>query len=153
MAERVLLGEAADVPDGGLKTFEKRPVKRRLPVKTAMVGLLIAPVAVAQQNPADKTPGATPDPTGEAKPADPGAPAATMTPVRVTGSPTPGRVVCPVHGSRFDMCTGEVLDWAPNLGSVRLPGFARGLLATGRPPEPVKTYAVEEDGGKLYLVS
>ncbi len=58
----------------------------------------------------------------------------------------------PVHGSRFDVCTGEVLDWAPNLGSVRLPGFARRLLTMGRPPARVKAHAVEQDGGKLYLV-
>jgi nitrite reductase/ring-hydroxylating ferredoxin subunit len=62
-----------------------------------------------------------------------------------------GAVVCPVHGSRFDVCTGEVLEWAPNLGGVRLPGFARGLLTAGRPPTAARTHAVEEDGGKLFL--
>jgi Rieske Fe-S protein len=41
-----------------------------------------------------------------------------------------GALVCPVHASRFDMCTGEVLHWAPNLGSVRPPGPVGGLLAT-----------------------
>jgi hypothetical protein len=49
------------------------------------------------------------------------------------------------------MCTGEALEWAPSLGSVRLPHFARGLLAMGRRPTPVGTYAAQEDGGKLYL--
>jgi len=51
-----------------------------------MVGLLVAPTAMAQQTPAQQTPGA-PDPaTAPAQPADPVAPAATMTPVTVTGS-------------------------------------------------------------------
>ena len=63
-----------------------------------------------------------------------------------------GAIVCPVHGSRFDVRTGEVLDWAPNLGSLRLPGFARGLLTMGRTPAPVGTHAVEQEGGRLYLV-
>ena len=122
MAERVLLGEAADVPDGGLKTFEVGDST----VVVARVGGRYCAVDSR-----------CPHRGGNLG----------------RGRFEAGRVVCPVHGSRFDMCTGEVLDWAPNLGSVRLPGFARGLLATGRPPEPVKTYAVEEDGGKLYLVS
>ena len=62
-----------------------------------------------------------------------------------------GAIVCLVHPSRLDLCTDEVLDWAPNLGSVRLPGFARRLLTMGMPPAPVKTHPVELDGGKLYL--
>ncbi len=61
-------------------------MKRRLPVKTAMVGLLVAPAAMAQQTPAQQTPG-TPDPaTAQAQPANHPAPAATMTPVTVTGT-------------------------------------------------------------------
>ena len=47
---------------------------RRVPVKTALVGLLVAPAAVAQQPPDQSTP--PPDPTQpptENKPADPNA--------------------------------------------------------------------------------
>jgi nitrite reductase/ring-hydroxylating ferredoxin subunit len=120
MAERVLLGEAADVPDGGLKTFEAGDTT----VVVTRVGDRYC--AVGSRCPH-------------------------MGGNLGRGRLEAGAVVCPVHGSRFDVCTGEVLDWAPNLGSVRLPGFARGLLTVGRPPAPVKTYAVEEDGGKLYL--
>ena len=60
---------------------------RRVPVKTALVGLLFAPGAMAQQPPDQKAqaPDPTPPPT-ENKPADPNAAPATMQPVTVTGS-------------------------------------------------------------------
>jgi len=64
-------------------------MKRSVPVKTAMVGLLVAPVAMAQQAPPQAPANAPPpDPANEGKPADPAtnAPAATMAPVTVTGS-------------------------------------------------------------------
>jgi nitrite reductase/ring-hydroxylating ferredoxin subunit len=120
MPERVLLGDAAEVPDGGLKTF-----------KIGDTAVVVARVGGSYCAVDAKCPHMGGN-LGRGKLED-------------------GAVVCPVHASRFDMCTGEVLDWAPNLGNVRLPGFARGLLTMGRQPVPVKTHAVEEDGGKLYL--
>jgi len=62
-------------------------LKRRLPIKTAMVGMLVAPAAMAQQAPAEQAQKPAPDPsTAQAQPADPAAPPTTMTPVTVTGS-------------------------------------------------------------------
>ena len=60
---------------------------RRVPVKTALVGLLFAPGAMAQQPPDQnaQAPDPTPPPS-ENKPADPNAAPATMQPVTVTGS-------------------------------------------------------------------
>jgi hypothetical protein len=66
-----------------------------------MVGLLVAPVAVAQDNTAQQTPGPTPDPSGETKPGTPPAPAATMTPVTVTGA-RPSDDFAPPPVSIFD---------------------------------------------------
>lgn len=120
MTERLLLGDAADVPDGSLKTF-----------KTGDTTVVVARVRGRYCAVDYKCPH--------------------MGGNLGLGRFEAGAVVCPVHASRFDLCTGEVLDWAPNLGSVRLPGFARGLLTMGRPPAPVNTHAVELDGGKLYL--
>ncbi|CAN5185596.1 TonB-dependent siderophore receptor PiuA [soil metagenome] len=53
-----------------------------------MVGLLVAPAAMAQQAPAEQAQGTAPDPTtAQAQPADPtAAPTTTMTPVTVTGT-------------------------------------------------------------------
>ncbi len=120
MTERVQLGDAAEVPDGGLKTF-----------KTGETAVVVARVGDRYCAVDYKCPH--------------------MGGNLGRGRLEAGAVVCPVHGSRFDVCTGEVLDWAPNLGSVRLPGFARRLLTMGRPPVRVKAHAVEQDGGKLYL--
>ncbi len=58
-----------------------------------------------------------------------------------------GRViVCPLHGSRFDMRTGAVMEWAPDM-----PGIARRLAAIVKKPAPVQAFAVEEEDGTLYL--
>jgi catecholate siderophore receptor len=59
-------------------------VKRRLPVKTALVGFLVAPVAALAQQTAAPVP--TPAPTPDSKPADPNAAPATMAPVTVTAN-------------------------------------------------------------------
>src|SRR5438874_12994796 len=119
MPERVPLGEAAEVPAGGLKTFEAGGAT----VVVARVGDRYCAVD-----------GRCPHMGGN------------LGRGRLEG----GAVVCPVHGSRFDICTGEVLDWAPNLAGVRLPGIARGLNTIGRPAAPVKGHAVQEEGGKPY---
>jgi catecholate siderophore receptor len=80
-------------------------------MKTAMVGLLVAPAAMAQQTPAQQTPG-TPDPataqTRPAPPADPAAPAATMTPVTVTGT-RPSEDFAPPPAS-INRLGGEIRD-------------------------------------------
>src|SRR5471030_2460352 len=60
-------------------------VMRRLPVRTALVGLLVAPGAMAQQSP-DLAQAAPPPDPNQTKPADPSAAPATMTPVTVTGT-------------------------------------------------------------------
>jgi catecholate siderophore receptor len=60
---------------------------RRLPVKTALVGLLVAPAAMAQQTPPQAQPTPTPDPNAPpTQPADPNAAPATLAPVTVTAS-------------------------------------------------------------------
>ena len=62
-------------------------MKRRVPVKTAMMGLLVAPVAMAQQpQPQEPAAAPPPDPARETKPGGATQPAATMTPVTVTGA-------------------------------------------------------------------
>lgn len=59
---------------------------KRVPVKTALMGLLVAPAAMAQQEPA-QTPAATPaNPADQNQPADPTGAPATMQTVTVTGS-------------------------------------------------------------------
>lgn len=120
MTERVLLGDAAEVPEGGLKAF-----------KTGDTMVVVARVGDRYCAVDYKCPH--------------------MGGNLGRGRLEAGVVICPVHGSRFDMCTGAVLDWAPKLAGVQLPRVLRGLLTIGRAPAPAKTHAVEVDGGKLYL--
>lgn len=63
-----------------------------------------------------------------------------------------GVIRCPIHGSTFDMCTGRNLEWAPAVGSFRMPGWSRRLIAMGREPRPIQTYPVIEEDGKLYVL-
>ena len=59
---------------------------KRVPVKTALVGLLVAPSAMAQQDPAQTPAPAPASPSTENQPAAPSAAPATMQTVTVTGS-------------------------------------------------------------------
>lgn len=58
----------------------------RVPVKTALVGLLVAPAAMAQQTPANTPPQEPATPPNENKPAEPSGAPATMQTVTVTGN-------------------------------------------------------------------
>ena len=68
------------------------------------------------------------------------------------GSIEGGQIVCPFHGSRFDLETGENTDWVAALGGkVALPKWSRGLLSMGKKPAPVKTFAVEIDNDDVFV--
>src|SRR4051812_36662284 len=63
--------------------------KRRVPMKTAMVGLLVAPVAAMAQQTEAQAPASAPPPDPTTQPTAgvaPNAPTTTMTPVTVTGT-------------------------------------------------------------------
>lgn len=64
-----------------------------------------------------------------------------------------GVIRCPWHGSRFDACSGENLDWVNSVAGLPLPVWSRSLVAAGRKPAPLQTFAVTEADGKLYLES
>jgi nitrite reductase/ring-hydroxylating ferredoxin subunit len=59
-----------------------------------------------------------------------------------------GEIVCPFHGSRFSIETGENTDWVSAVAGMKIPVWTRGLLAFGKKPQPVRTFAAHvEDGG------
>src|SRR5947208_2648961 len=87
-------------------------MSRRIPVKTALVGLLVAPAAMAQQSPDQNAQAPTPSPqppTTENKPVDPTAAPATMQPVTVTGS-RPSEDFLVTKGSLDRMGAGNLMD-------------------------------------------
>lgn len=61
-------------------------------------------------------------------------------------------ITCPWHGSRFDICTGENLDWVRGIGpNTKFPEWSRKLLMMGRQPTPLTVYPVTERDGELYI--
>lgn len=62
-----------------------------------------------------------------------------------------GELVCPWHNSRFDLASGENLDWAPGFAGREAPRWARRLIALGRKPAPLTTYPVTVEGDDVYV--
>lgn len=62
-----------------------------------------------------------------------------------------GKITCPWHNSRFDLATGDNLDWSPGFAGKDLPRWSRKLIALGRQPAPLTTYAVTVDGDDVYV--
>ena len=69
------------------------------------------------------------------------------------GGPTydDGQVVCPWHNSRFDLATGENLDWTPGFAGRDMPRWSRRMIALGKKPSSLTTYAVVVDGEDVYV--
>ena len=62
-----------------------------------------------------------------------------------------GVVTCPWHNSRFDFCTGRNLDWVSAFMGIPMPGWTHKAIAMGKSPAPLKTLAVEESGGEVFV--
>ncbi|MGA8978707.1 MAG: Rieske 2Fe-2S domain-containing protein [Pedococcus sp.] len=62
-----------------------------------------------------------------------------------------GQVVCPWHNSRFDLASGDNLDWTPGFAGRDMPRWSRRMIALGRKPSPLTTYAVTVEGDDVYL--
>jgi nitrite reductase/ring-hydroxylating ferredoxin subunit len=60
-------------------------------------------------------------------------------------------ITCPFHNSRYDMCTGENLDWVQGAFGVKMPAWTRRVIAMGKQPEPVQTFTVIEEDGELFI--
>lgn len=62
-----------------------------------------------------------------------------------------GTIRCPFHGSSFDLCSGANLDWVNAVAGMPLPQWSRTLVALGRKPAPLQTFAAHERNGRVYL--
>ncbi len=62
-----------------------------------------------------------------------------------------GQVVCPWHNSRFDLESGDNLDWTPGFAGKDMPRWSRRMIALGRKPAPLTTYAVTVEGDDVYV--
>jgi nitrite reductase/ring-hydroxylating ferredoxin subunit len=62
-----------------------------------------------------------------------------------------GQIVCPFHGSRFDIRTGENSDWVSSFAGMTIPPWSRGLLSMGKKPQPVKIFAVSVENNDVLV--
>lgn len=62
-----------------------------------------------------------------------------------------GAITCPWHGSRFDVASGENLDWCAAVVGIPVPKWTGKLIAMGKKPQPVRTYAVSVEGNDVYV--
>ena len=62
-----------------------------------------------------------------------------------------GVVVCPFHGSSFDLLTGDNIDWANAFFGKALPAWSHKLVAMGKKPAPVALVDVECVDGNVLL--
>lgn len=62
-----------------------------------------------------------------------------------------GVVQCPWHNSRFQLCSGDNLDWATGFAGRDVPRWTQPLIALGRKPAPLTTYPVVVDGDAVLV--
>ncbi|HRV67205.1 MAG TPA: Rieske (2Fe-2S) protein, partial [Candidatus Nanopelagicales bacterium] len=62
-----------------------------------------------------------------------------------------GVITCPWHNSRFDVCSGENLDWTPGVAGVKAPKWSRRLIAMGKSPAPLTVLAASVKDGQVVV--
>ncbi len=60
-------------------------------------------------------------------------------------------ITCPFHGSRFDMCTGENLDWVTSFAGAKLPEWSRRFITMGKKPTPIETFPTTVEGDDVFV--
>lgn len=60
-------------------------------------------------------------------------------------------IVCPFHGSRFNVKTGENTDWVSAVAGMKIPGWSSALLSFGKKPQPIRTFPVSVEGQDVYV--
>lgn len=67
------------------------------------------------------------------------------------GKISDGVVTCPWHGSRFDFCTGDNVDWVNAFAGIPMPGWTHKLIAMGKSPEGLQTLSVQEQADSVII--
>jgi nitrite reductase/ring-hydroxylating ferredoxin subunit len=62
-----------------------------------------------------------------------------------------GELVCPFHGSRFNVKTGENTDWVSAVAGVKIPAWSSSLLSFGKKPQPIRTFPVSVEGQDVFV--
>ncbi len=62
-----------------------------------------------------------------------------------------GVVQCPWHNSRFNVCTGENLDWVTGFAGRQVPSWSRSVIGLGRRPRGLDTLSAIVRDGDVYV--
>lgn len=62
-----------------------------------------------------------------------------------------GVLTCPFHGSKFEMCSGKNVEWVETFVGIPLPGAAKKMMAMGKAPADVTSFAVTQEGDDLFV--
>ena len=62
-----------------------------------------------------------------------------------------GVVQCPWHNSRFDVCTGENLDWVTGFAGRQVPRWSRSVIGLGRRPRGLDRLSATVRDGEVYV--
>ena len=60
-------------------------------------------------------------------------------------------ITCPFHGSKFDMCTGENLDWVTSFAGAKLPQWSHKLVPKGKKPQAIKAFRVLVENNQVFI--
>ncbi|MGF1468900.1 MAG: Rieske (2Fe-2S) protein [Sandaracinaceae bacterium] len=67
------------------------------------------------------------------------------------GTVEDGAIICPLHNSKYDLKTGENLDWVPGVIGVKVPTWSRALIALGKKPTGIRAFTVVEEDGQAFI--
>jgi nitrite reductase/ring-hydroxylating ferredoxin subunit len=62
-----------------------------------------------------------------------------------------GVITCPFHGSKFEVCTGKNVEWVDSFVGIPLPNVAKKMIAMGKAPTDVQSFAVTQEGNDLFI--
>ena len=62
-----------------------------------------------------------------------------------------GIITCPWHNSKFDVCSGENLDWTPGFAGIKTPKWSRRVIAMGKSPAPLAIIEVTVADGEVQI--
>jgi nitrite reductase/ring-hydroxylating ferredoxin subunit len=62
-----------------------------------------------------------------------------------------GLIICPFHGSKFEMCTGKNVEWVESFVGIPIPGIAKKMMAMGKTPTDVASFVVTQEGQDLLI--
>ena len=62
-----------------------------------------------------------------------------------------GEIVCPFHGSRFNVVTGANTDWVSAVAGLKIPDWSSALLSFGRKPQALRTFPVSVEGQDVFV--